>query len=402
MKMINESQSNKVYITLSVIVALSLVIKFLLFDYTYVDYNFYLSKWVEEIKMNGYLNALSEPFYNYTPSYMYILVLIAKLDLNPLYAIKITSIFFEFVLAYFVGRLVFLYSNNEVYRWVSTVLVLLLPTVILNSSLMSQCDSIYASFGVASVYFALTQRNLTAMILLGIAFALKIQVAVLLPVFFVYMLRGQIKWCYFLIIPAVYFISILPVWIAGRPLIDLLTIYLAQSTYNEAPVGGFPNVFLWIWDVGGYYKIFGISVVLLFTLTLGFVLSQKKYEFTLESWYKLILLSVIFCPFFPPGMLERYMYLGDVFSIVYVMICFRKVFVSLAIVFISSISYFKILHMNAADTLRNQYPSDFFDLFTFIPWKGLSIIYIAVIIFVAYGLMKTLQRTTKKTKLDAV
>ena len=52
------------------------------------DYTFFLLPWVEFIKSNGYFEAFRYPFANYTPAYLYFLLLIAKLGVAPLVGIN--------------------------------------------------------------------------------------------------------------------------------------------------------------------------------------------------------------------------------------------------------------------------------------------------------------------------
>lgn len=376
---------------LIVIIVLGMIAKLFLFDYQYIDYGFYLSRWIEEIKANGYLAALKEPFYNYTPLYMYVLVLIAKLDLYPLYAIKIVSVAFEYILAFYVGRLAYLYVKKDIVIWLAFAIVPLVPTVLLNSSFMSQCDALYVTFAVASIYFALTKRLWAAMILLGIAFSLKIQTAIILPFYFVYMLRGHIKWYMFLIVPVIYLISVLPVWMVGRPLGDLLTIYLSQAEYNEELVKNFPNIYLWIGDLGNAAKLIGLGIILTLTLVGGWILRKREFHFTLETWFTLLLLSAVVCPFFLPGMLERYMYLGDIFAILVVLINPKRIFTSVGVIFISFYSYVRCIYMFSfsGDAL---YPSTPFSVFEFIPWYLVSVLYMGIIVVLFYNFSKILEK----------
>lgn len=383
--------SKKQYGLLAIII-LGMVVKLLLLDYQYIDYGFYLSRWIGEIKENGYLNALKEPFYNYAPAYMYVLVLIAKLDLYPLYAIKIVSIAFDYVLAFWVGRLLYLYFRKDIVLWLSFAIIPLIPTVLLNSAFMSQCDSIYISFILGSLYFLFTKRQLWAILFLGIAFSLKVQTAIILPFFFVYMLRGHIKWYLFLLIPLVYFMSIIPVWMVGRPLSELLTVYIAQAEYNTELVKNFPNIYLWIAGWGDIAKLVGLLSVFLLTVIGGKILSQKKYTFTLELWFKLVFLSAIVCPFLLPGMLERYMYLGDVFAIVYIALNRRNIFAGLGILFVSFYSYVRCIY-TFSFSADGFYPSSPFAIFEFIPWKAVSILYICIIMYVFFDFIKTLKNS---------
>lgn len=387
---------SKIQYGLLATIILGMVVKLLLFDYLYIDYGFYLSRWIGDIKANGYLSALKEPFYNYAPTYMYVLVLIAKLDLYPLYAIKIVSVSFDYVLAFFVGQLLYLYYKKELVLWISFAVVPLIPTVLLNSAFMSQCDSLYVSFIVGSVYFLFTKRQFAAVLFLGIAFALKVQTALILPFYFIYMLRGHIKWYFFLMIPLIYVVSIVPVWMVGRSLTDLLTVYVAQAEYNEELVKNFPNIYLWIGSLGDVAKWIGLGSVLLLTLLGGWCLSNReKYTFTLEAWYKLIFLSAIICPFLLPGMLERYMYLGDVFAIVYIALNRKNIVAGLGIIFVSFYSYVRCIYMFSFSADGN-YPSRPFAIFESIPWEAVSILYIIIILYVLYDLVTTLKRSKLK------
>lgn len=387
-------ENNKLKYFLLAVIVLGMAVKLFLLDYQYIDYGFYLSRWIGEIKANGYLGALKNPFYNYTPLYMYILVLIAKLDLYPLYAIKMVSISFEYILAFFAGRLAYLYVKKETVVWLALAVIPLVPTVLLNSAFMSQCDALYATFVVGSVYFALTQKQWAAMIFLGIAFSLKIQTAIILPFYFVYLLRGHIKWYMFLVVPAVYLVSVLPVWMAGRPLTDLLTIYVGQAEYNVELVKNFPNIYWWIGGLGQGAKLIGLLAVVVLTLGGGWILRQKRYAFTLEMWYTLLLLSAVVCPFFLPGMLERYMYLGDIFAVLYVLINHKKLFTGIGIIFVSFYSYVRCIYMFSFSG-EALYPSLPFSVFEAIPWEVVSIFYFALIILIFRDFVYVLHRNGK-------
>lgn len=376
------------------IILLGVVVKLFLFDYQYIDYGFYLSSWIENIKTNGYFSALKDPFYNYTPMYMYVLVLIAKVDLYPLYAIKLVSIGFEYLLAFFLGQLAFLHVKRKNVIWLAMAIVPLVPTVLLNSSFMSQCDALYTSFAVGSVYFSLTNKPWKAMLFLGIAFSLKVQTAIILPFYFVYMLRGNIKWYMFLLIPVIYFLSVLPVWMVGRPLMNLLTIYLGQASYNTELVKNFPNFYVWVAEWGSVAKGIGLAIILALTLVGGWLLSKKKYHLTLENWYQLLLVSAVVCPFFLPGMLERYMYLGDVFAILLVLITpkMKNVLLAFGIIFISFYSYIRTIY-TFSFSQEALYPSSPFSIFEFLPWEIVSVAYVLIIGWLFYDLYISISKS---------
>ncbi|MBR1470024.1 MAG: DUF2029 domain-containing protein, partial [Lachnospiraceae bacterium] len=64
--------------------------------------------------------------------------------------------------------------------------VLFLPTVVMNSSMWGQCDSIYSSFCILALIFLLKKSYRRAYIMLGIAFSFKLQTVFIIPFFLTY------------------------------------------------------------------------------------------------------------------------------------------------------------------------------------------------------------------------
>jgi len=324
----------------TIIICIGLIIKISMFSVKLGDYNFYLKPWIDFIKNNGYCSSLKYNFYNYTPSYIYIFIALAKIGLNPLYSIKLVSILFEYLLAYFIGKTVCLNYKNNLILWITIAIVPLIPTLLINGALWGQCDSIYSAFVVGSIYFIFKKKQFKSILFLGLAFAFKIRTIFILPFYFVLLLRGKINWYYFLLIPLIYFISILPTWLYGRPLTELFTIYLSQSYYYQMLTIFFPNLYIWISD--NYYqqvKYLGLLLAFLFTFSSCIYLSKKKFHFTFENYIKLAFLSVIITPFILPGMHERYLYLGDVMAVLYFFVVKKNIHLSLGIILVSFYSY---------------------------------------------------------------
>ena len=108
--------------------------------------------------------------------------MIAKTGLNPLFCIKAVSILFEYLLAYFIGRIACMKWHDKRVMWMALAIVPLLPSVLLNSAYLSQCDAIYAAFAVGGIYYALREKPWVAVLFLGVSFALKMQAVMVLPV----------------------------------------------------------------------------------------------------------------------------------------------------------------------------------------------------------------------------
>lgn len=86
---------------------------------------------------------------------------------NPLYTIKIVSIIVDYVLAAGAGLLVYeLAGKDRLKAGITYSVVILLPTVILNSSGWAHCDSIYAAFfgrplwSIIDTYSGQTEENI--------------------------------------------------------------------------------------------------------------------------------------------------------------------------------------------------------------------------------------------------
>lgn len=367
-----------------IIICIGFICKLFFFPFRSGDYNFYLKPWIDFIIENKYLNSLEYGFYNYTPSYIYILTLIAKIGLNPLYSIKIVSIIFEYILAFFIGKIAFMKLKDPLAIWISLAVIPLIPTVFINGAFWGQCDAIYSAFVVGSFYFFLNKRNFLSVFFLGIAFAFKLQVAFILPLYFVALIRGGIKWQYFLIIPLIYFVSIIPAWLYGRSLIDLLRIYIEQSNYDKMLTVFFPNLYVWI-DNNHFneIKLIGIIFTALFVLIIGFLLGNKKYHFTYDRWIELAFLSVIIIPFLLPGMRERYLFLGDVLVFLYVVVLRKNKYYFIGII---SVSLYAYLCCSRLKAILPVWPAFF--------------LYLSIIIFAVKEFLKSLCKSDSETTLS--
>ncbi|MBC8619781.1 hypothetical protein H8788_18750 [Parabacteroides faecis] len=332
---------NKKFLALLILAGLLIKLLMLPFFPEPGDYTFFLKPWVEFIRSHGYWQAFRFEFANYSPAYLYFLLGIAKLGGEPLIPIKLVSICFEYVAAWFIGGIAYQKYKEDWVRWCALAVVPLLPTVLINSSYWGQCDSVYASFLVGSIYFVLRKRSFLSILFLGISFSFKLQAVLLFPFYFVLLLKNRVKWYYFLLVPAVYLISLLPAYCAGRPLTELLSVFISQSEYYESLSLQFPNLYMWISD--DHYetvKWIGILLTCLFALLTGGLLA-KKYRAQLTNNYlvRLALLSAVIFPFLLPGMHERYMYVGDLLAVAYIIYFPRKFYNALGIPLISLFSY---------------------------------------------------------------
>ncbi|HNB52487.1 MAG TPA: hypothetical protein PK530_11110, partial [Anaerolineales bacterium] len=221
---------------------------------------------------------------------------------------------------------------------------LFLPTVFINSAFWGQADIIYTVPLLACVYFFLKDRPYLGMIAFGIAISIKLQAIFLAPWLVILWLNKKTTFVSFFLIPATYFVLILPAWLIGRPLPDLLTIYLAQGeTYHELTMNA-PNLYTWI--PNSLYDLF-VPLGLLLTVSVALGLIAVSYKnravFTTQTWVALAALFVLAMPFFLPKMHDRYFYPADVFSLLLAFYFSELFFVPLLVQFASFFAYFPFL-----------------------------------------------------------
>ena len=230
------------------LILFGVLIRISLFSYISDDYNLYLERWLSVLKNEGF-KSLAVGWYNYTPIYMYVLWIISKLPVYDLYAIKVFSMLFDLFLSIVTASFALsISSGSEVKRKINPVVIFgviwLTPTIVANSAMWGQCDSIYVSMIVLSFLYLAKEDSLKGMIFFSIAFALKLQSVFFAPVLILLFFLKKIKFWEFFIIPATYIVSAIPMMIAGRPFIECLLIYKGQA---EGKSGGlsnnFPNIY---------------------------------------------------------------------------------------------------------------------------------------------------------------
>ena len=157
------------------LILFGIIARVVLFSYVSDDYTLYLERWISVLRNEGF-KSLSVGWYNYTPIYMYVLWIISKLPVSDLYAIKVFSMIFDLFLAMVTASFtVSICNDGKVQRKVNPVLVFgviwLTPTIIANSGMWGQCDSIYVSMIVLSFLYLSKEDSLKGMIFFSIAFA---------------------------------------------------------------------------------------------------------------------------------------------------------------------------------------------------------------------------------------
>lgn len=325
------------------IILIALVVRYFLLPYESKDYLNFLQPWFYEMKDAGGLNGLANYPGDYNAPYMVIMALLTYLKVDPLISIKLVSIFFDFLLAFIIGKFVYDIrddKNKSLSAILAFGITLFLPTVLLNGAFWGQCDVIYTTFLVLAFYFLYKENMLLSFISLGISFAFKLQFIFVLPVYIIlYFRKKSFSILYFLIIPLVDIILCLPAIIAGKPLLECLLVYFNQlSSYSKLNLN-FPNLYSLITGDVYYLSKLGIFFLIVIFAFLLFYIIKKKIIFNTENTLLLTILSILLCTFFLPHMHERYLFAADIFSLLYSLIYNRNYLVTILISFISVVSY---------------------------------------------------------------
>lgn len=178
------------------------------------DYYNYLSVWMGRIQEVGPWDSLSMTISNYSSAYMYIMCLLSGFS-NSMLALKLASVAFDFVAAGVMFLLLHHLTGSKRKGVAAMAITLLCPTVIFNSAWWCQCDIIYCTFMLLSLLFLLKDKGSLCCIMLGLAFAFKVQAVFLLPFLVIMWLKGRtIKFWQFLWIRGDFYhhIRLLPYW----------------------------------------------------------------------------------------------------------------------------------------------------------------------------------------------
>ena len=282
------------------LIAAAIVIRVLCFDYETLDYLNFLKKWVEFYRLNGGFRALRYSIGNYNIPYMYFLALFSYIPVNDLYLIKGLSCIFDFVLAYSAYRIC--------KKKCAFFIVLFLPTVIINSALWAQCDSIYVSLALLSIAFALEGKGAKSMILMALSFGFKLQAVFLMPCLVIIWIYKKLDWKLFALFPLTYIVLILPAVLLGHPFISAFTLYYDQigtvgtaSNYNSPSLTALISADSTMLTCAA----FAAMVLLIFM--------PKKNK---TGVIMLCALMVTVIPFLLPHMHDRYFYATDVFAVI--------------------------------------------------------------------------------------
>jgi Gpi18-like mannosyltransferase len=283
------------------------------------DYMSFLEPWSNFIVEHDGWPALKHDFANYTPPYLYWLVIASKLTWLPrLLAIKLLPMAVDFLCAGLVYNIAKLKFPTGARATTAFYALLFSPTILANSALWGQCDILYTTGLVACLYYLCIGRKHLAFLGLGIAFAFKIQAIFLALFFLALLLRHYVKLWQFVYVPLTYLMAILPAWWIGRPFLDLLLIYAGQMGDNNDLTRNAPNLYQWLPNQH-YSIVMPIGVLLTAGLIVAISVAVARRQVVIEPNFlvSLYVTSTLVIPFFLPRMHDRYFFPADVGTLLF-------------------------------------------------------------------------------------
>ena len=343
------------FIILTCIICVALVVRIHGLPFESQDYNAFLSRWFDLIKTSGGFSALKNSMGDYTQPYLYLLTLGTYTNVNKLFYIKMISFVFEIMAAFFIMKIINLKYKDEKFGYLSFGLLLFTPTVIFNGSVWSQCDIIYTSFVVGSIYYILKKRPVVSIIFYGIALSFKLQAIFMLPLFGVLLFKNRIKIYHLLLLPISYLVLSIPSLIVGRPLKDILLTYVNQSgeytnlTYNA------PTIYQWFSSklFSNITLVGNIGILCTFVVVVIIIYVSVRYikVISYENIIEIALLFAVIIPFLLPRMHERYFFMADIISLLYAFYFPKKFYIAIIIPLVSFLCYIPFLYNTGTDSL---------------------------------------------------
>ena len=294
---------------------LSMVARFSLRGVISGDMEWFLLPWASVLKENGGILALNKQVGNYGVLYQTIIALMTYLPVQYEYAYKIFSILFDYALASVCAAMIREMTGSRLKTFLTYAFVIMLPSVVLNSSAWGQCDSVYVFFCILCIWLLVKEKYTFAFLSFGMAFSFKLQAIFLAPFLILWYLKERkFSLFNFLLIPMVMIVTSLVGILEGRSILSPLQIYLDQTGFYSSLHMNYPSFWALMTtsDADGVfqkYSWFCITSTLMVLLAELAVFLKRKAHFSQRSTLFAAFVMTYSCVLFLPDMHERYSYL---------------------------------------------------------------------------------------------
>jgi Gpi18-like mannosyltransferase len=284
------------------------------------DFINYVETWYEHIIAHGRIGAFAAPFGNYTPPYLYLLSAGTLFDgiLPPVLIVKLLAVAGTLWMAGAVYLLLIeagIRRPAELAAW-----SMLLPSVVLNTAFMGQADMFWVAPCVLAVRAALRKDPLRMVAWAGVGFAFKAQTVFLAPFVIALLIQMRARWYCWLIPPLVYMAMMLPAWLAGWPLADLLSVYLRQAAWRPEDGSSFSgNAANW-WSIFAFIsptaanRSFAVGYALATVASIAYIWHVSRSAVSKAQLLPAAALSAAMIPWLLPAMHERFLILAEILA----------------------------------------------------------------------------------------
>lgn len=315
------------------------------------DAHFWVVPWYDNLVTHGYealgreapnLDGFRDPLGGYPPTYHYLIYVSTFFEglLPRLYLVKLISVAFDGLAAIVMFALVRRVTGSDSRGWVGAACVLLAPTVVANGAVWAQCDAIHSSLLLTTVYFSIVGNPLLAAAVFGVAFSFKAQSVLLLPYLLLLILIGRMRWWHLGVVPVVYAVMMLPAVLLGRPVVDVLVVYLKQGQFFSKLSMNSPNFYYFIPD-GHYATGLLLGTAATVVASLAFAIVARRSPLTRDPRFLVFAatVSLAMSAFLLPKMHDRYFFPADIASIALALCMPRLWFVPIVFQISSGLSY---------------------------------------------------------------
>jgi Gpi18-like mannosyltransferase len=382
------------------LIMMGLMARFAVFEMMSGDYEMAFADWMVEIRN---CHAAGIPYtgvepggadhlstFDYNCLYQYLLIFLNLFNNgggNDMFLVKMSDCIFDIVAAVTVFRIMYEMTHDTHKSVMAMGVILVIPTMLLNSAAWAQNDAIYTSFLLLSFLSFIKKRDVRTWLYFAIAFCWKQQALFFAPVLIIAWLRNKTKIRYALLVPAMYVLVIIPATIAGafvpekvtvsiealtdtgnvswisdfaatgdtlvlepvgRTFGSLLGIYGHQVSMFSRLTMNYPNIYTIIYsDINKELRQMIITCGELVTVmllgVLAFYLYNRKFKDSRLFYLTLVVFVsqlVVYCL---PCMHERYGYVAEVFAFIYGMFGFKRLCIAIMLQGITLVTYTRFL-----------------------------------------------------------
>lgn len=332
-------------IAFTAVIAISIYVRAKLLYIVSDDNIAFFAYWVEQFRGLGIKTSLGACITDYSPLYTTILTYLSLLPLEAVIVTKIPAIVCDYVIAFFAALIYKEVKGKSILSsgGILTIAVMLLnPISVLNSAAWGGVsDSEYVVFIIIGVYFLVkgtvrkADKSEWAMVFFALAFAMKLQAVLILPVIICFWILGKregnackIRLSQFVWFPVVYLFTSVPMMLCGKPLEKVFDVYFKEvNEYTSTLNMNYPNFYCLIGEQTDRFATdgivsFGIGITAVVMGLTYYFFFKKVMCVKAETILAASAATVLITNFFLPCMHERYAFAGEM--LILIMACLYK------------------------------------------------------------------------------